>query len=190
MSVRKKLLKEIDDAGPKRPKGRRRVDAGSVYYVYALVDPRDGEPFYIGKGKGKRHASHWEEWKRGDRTNHQKSLRISQIVSAGYKPTIRIMEDGLTEEDALVREDQIIKDVRYGGAVLTNANASLMRAYLEARHLALQLRPKKQWIALHIKETGKPPPAWAMEIYNFVAPRIKKHMKHLRRQVKKEMRVP
>lgn len=28
------------------------------YYVYLYIDPRDGQPFYVGKGQGERALSH------------------------------------------------------------------------------------------------------------------------------------
>lgn len=45
------------------------------YYVYALVDLRDGHPFYIGKGNGKRRFHHVR------------------------KVETRILADGLSEND-------------------------------------------------------------------------------------------
>lgn len=36
----------------------------NIYFVYALIDPRDGSIFYIGKGKGIRPYRHLEEAKR------------------------------------------------------------------------------------------------------------------------------
>lgn len=31
------------------------------YYVYVYIDPRNGEPFYIGRGKGNRMFSHLDD---------------------------------------------------------------------------------------------------------------------------------
>jgi len=30
------------------------------YYLYVLIDPRNGEPFYVGKGRGNRMYDHWD----------------------------------------------------------------------------------------------------------------------------------
>lgn len=52
------------------------------YYVYALLDPRNEEVFYIGKGKGPRVAAHIKE--AADAANNSpKHKRIRQIEAAG-----------------------------------------------------------------------------------------------------------
>ena len=45
------------------------------YYVYRLIDPRNGETFYVGKGKGNRVFQHM----RGALENDSVSQKISTI---------------------------------------------------------------------------------------------------------------
>ena len=45
-------------------------------YVYVYIDPRNGEPFYIGKGQGNLLFSHLD-----DQSDTDKVVRISEIKS-------------------------------------------------------------------------------------------------------------
>jgi len=55
-------------------------------YVYRLVDPRDGETFYVGKGKGNRVFAHihGEQGMEGDDLDN-KMKRIRAIRIAGFE---------------------------------------------------------------------------------------------------------
>ena len=55
-------------------------------YVYRLIDPRNGETFYVGKGKGNRVFSHIraEENLEGDDFDN-KLKRIREIRLAGFE---------------------------------------------------------------------------------------------------------
>lgn len=77
------------------------------YYVYALIDPRDNEYFYIGKGKGNRYNSHLNE-KLKDVTNILKYSRIKEIQNENQKVKIEILFPYLTEEAAFKLEMIII----------------------------------------------------------------------------------
>jgi hypothetical protein len=82
------------------------------FYVYLLIDPRDGLPFYVGKGKGARHRAHVAEWRSGKVKNAAKFNRISEIVAAGYKVGTEILREGLTEPRALGLEHRAIEHLR------------------------------------------------------------------------------
>jgi hypothetical protein len=57
------------------------------YYVYILVDPRSGLPFYVGKGKGHRCKDHKREALEGRRGARYAVIR--EILIAGLQVEIR-----------------------------------------------------------------------------------------------------
>ena len=75
------------------------------YYVYALKDPRTNPvlPFYIGKGTGNRA---WEHTINVDDT--RKGQHVCEIMDAGFEVVTAKMADGLTEEQALKLEAELI----------------------------------------------------------------------------------
>lgn len=79
-----------------------------MYYVYILIDPRNNQPFYVGKGKGHRAKSHLKETKENTE-NMRKFNKIQKIVSAGlsiiveyYKKDIEIENDAYNIEENLI----------------------------------------------------------------------------------------
>ena len=79
------------------------------YYVYALKDPRNGEIFYIGKGKGQRIFDHEAEALVHDRDDTEKIERIKSIKKAGKHVIKLVVRHGLkTEQEAYNIEAALI----------------------------------------------------------------------------------
>lgn len=87
-------------------------------YVYILVDPSNGAPFYVGKGKNRRYAAHEREAVKVGGNNIRKLVIIRRILADGMRPKILILEDGLTSDQALYLEGALIAAL---GQVLTNS---------------------------------------------------------------------
>lgn len=81
----------------------------NIYFVYALIDPRDGSIFYIGKGKNNRPYRHLEEAKKTNEINKgqnpYKIRKIKNILAAGYETyDVIYLHKNLTEKEAFELE--------------------------------------------------------------------------------------
>jgi len=85
----------------------------SSHYVYALIDPKNLEPYYIGKGVNHRIQEHFQPNKLKTCNNHHKVNKIRQIQNEGYEPkkyTAKLQKE-LTKEKAFELEKFIISEL-------------------------------------------------------------------------------
>lgn len=76
-------------------------------YVYRLIDPRNGETFYVGKGQGNRVFAHIrEQVDEDDPTN--KLLRIRDIHLAGFEVAHVIHRHGMDDRTAFEVEAALL----------------------------------------------------------------------------------
>jgi hypothetical protein len=84
------------------------------FYVYRLIDPRDGATFYIGKGRRNRVFEHVREtlkFSDGEEEEDAVSAKIKtirEIKNSGLEPIHIIQRHGLSEEEAFVVEATLI----------------------------------------------------------------------------------
>lgn len=79
------------------------------YYVYRLIDPRNGQTFYVGKGKGNRVFEHIKcALKENASKENLKYKIIKEIKAAGLDVLHVIHRHGLTEKEAFLVESAVM----------------------------------------------------------------------------------
>lgn len=84
------------------------------FYVYVYTDPRNDQPFYVGKGRGNRAFDHLN-----DASESRKVARIREIRAEGVEPQIEVLAFGLDEPTAFKVEAAAIDLIGFEN--LTNA---------------------------------------------------------------------
>jgi hypothetical protein len=103
------------------------------YYVYRLLDPRTGETFYIGKGKGDRVFAHVRAEISGMELG-AKLERIRRIQIAGFEVAHVIHRHGLDEQTAFEVEAALI-DAYPGLTVEVDGHGSGDRGVMHAEEI-------------------------------------------------------
>ena len=136
-------------------------DKERKYYVYRLIDPRNLQTFYVGKGCGGRIFQHVENVQSLISNDEDlvslKSRRISDIIAAGKEVILLIQRWGLTEDEAYEVEAALI-DIFTG---LTNDQTGhnaergtiLVDDFYEVNKIAVYDEPEEDYVI--IKTTAK-----------------------------------
>ena len=85
----------------------------SKFYVYEHWRPDRDEPFYVGKGSGRR-AYHMS-----GRNSHHKAIQ-AKLSRLGMCVEVRLVASGLTEDEAFCMEIERIASLQSSGADLAN----------------------------------------------------------------------
>lgn len=110
------------------------VSSKVSYYVYRLIDPRNGETFYVGKGIGNRvfsHAAGADVSDDGEDAVSAKLDRIRRIRNSGFEVAHVVHRHGLDEKTAFEVEAALM-DAYPGITNLQGGHGSLERGVMHA----------------------------------------------------------
>lgn len=114
------------------------------FYVYRLIDPRNGETFYVGKGKGNRVFSHVQGELGTDEDDdlNGKFQRIREIRVGGFEIAHVIHRHGLDENTAFEVEAALI-DAYPEASNLMNGKGSDERGLMHSKQIVEKYEAKE-----------------------------------------------
>lgn len=129
----------------------RVYDDSLDYYVYYLMNPLSGSPFYVGKGKNMRcyqHLTDKMEYSRNKRlTGHIRNLRAN-----GIEPVVVKICENMMEEDAYILEEQEI--LKYGRKGFDEGGC-LMNVFISIRPIVRRGKDNGFYGKTHTEEAKK-----------------------------------
>lgn len=146
-----------------------------TYYVYQYIDPRNKQPFYIGKGQDDRMYSHLNETE--DKTcNKFKFNKIKSIRDSGKEPIVEVIQYFDIEQEAYDFENFLIH--KYGrkgyeaGGILTNITIDNKPPSRKGKKLTLEQKENMSKIAIETAKTRKKStsPPWNKGLKNAQVP--------------------
>jgi len=121
------------------------------YYVYRLIDPRNGQTFYVGKGRGNRVFSHVKNQINGLNVNQEEdkiSLKlrtIAEIISSGLEVNHVIHRHGMDENTAFEVEAALI-EAYPGLSNIAGGHYNLERGCAHVNELVFQYQAEEALI--------------------------------------------
>jgi len=92
----------------------------TFYTIYMLVDPRNHKPFYIGQTTNIKLRYYRQHWNPDDDDKSDRAKQIREILKAGRKPDLVILERTTRKVSALTREIYWIETFKRNGTELKN----------------------------------------------------------------------
>lgn len=130
-----------------------------AWYVYRLIDPRNGETFYVGKGRNDRIFQHAQ----GAVSDQEDALsaklgRIRSILASGLNVIYLVHHHGIEDEETAYRIETAVMDCFPG---LTNIVGGHGGGQFGARHVeqiiseyaAVEFEPRERILAISIGQT-------------------------------------
>ena len=115
---------------------KKEVAEALKFYVYRLIDPRNGETFYVGKGKGNRVFDHaLGEPLAGEDELDDKLQRIREIRVDGFEVAHVIHRHGLATEKLALEVEAALIDAYPGAANFLAGHDSDTRGVMHSQQI-------------------------------------------------------